>query len=219
VGHSKDSDAALDFFAEKRTKNKKGVTIPSQIRYVHYFAQYCQLKRLNVLSPGKTTLFVNTVTFHGLPKNLGPSELYFTIAHPYSETHRTKLNSSKICSANIDKHNKIVTWDISKLLVPVEEDVQFVFNKKTKLGKEKLIQVWINTRYVELERVVDPNGDYVQRILFPKDALDKACKDKKNKIFDADFQLEITFADTAMSGQVKQLELAGKPFPIPGASK
>jgi len=219
VGHSKTADQALDFFAEKRTKNKKGVTIPSQIRYVHYWDKYCQLKRAHQLAPGKVTLFLNTVIFHGIPKNMGPSVLYFTIAHPYSdEPRRTKLNSNKISHAFIDKGAKKVIWDFSKFLVPVEEDVQFVFYKKTKVGKEKLLQIWLNTRYEELERVQSftDSNEYVARIAFKKDDQDKACKDKKHKLFDADFAVEFQFADTPMSLQIKQIELAGKTFPIPG---
>lgn len=44
-GYSVDSDHSLKHFGDVRTSNSKGVTIPSQIRYVHYFDKYVKLKR------------------------------------------------------------------------------------------------------------------------------------------------------------------------------
>ncbi len=39
-GFSADGVAALEYYADKRTYNHKGVTIPSQARYVFYFDRY-----------------------------------------------------------------------------------------------------------------------------------------------------------------------------------
>lgn len=36
----KKAEDALAFYAYARTKNNKGVTIPSQIRYIHYFEKF-----------------------------------------------------------------------------------------------------------------------------------------------------------------------------------
>mmetsp|Transcript_5341 Transcript_5341/g.4922 ORF Transcript_5341/g.4922 Transcript_5341/m.4922 type:complete len:192 (+) Transcript_5341:786-1361(+) len=36
---------AMKYYAMIRTKNKKGITIPSQIRYVHYFEHFLELRK------------------------------------------------------------------------------------------------------------------------------------------------------------------------------
>ena len=41
LGVFQDPCECMKFYAEKRTNNSKGVTIPSQRRFVHYFAELC----------------------------------------------------------------------------------------------------------------------------------------------------------------------------------
>jgi len=64
---------ALTFYAAMRTYNQKGVTIPSQIRYVHYFAESLQ----NTYEP--KTVLLNKIIFHTLPKVVHLSDINFTV--------------------------------------------------------------------------------------------------------------------------------------------
>jgi len=195
---------------------KKGVTIPSQIRYVLYFARYCHLKRNRLPTPYKTTLFLQGIIFHGIPKGADES-LFFIIATPYSNPQKDKLNSLKHLKVEpfIDKSVKKVYWDLSKFLIPVEDDVQMVFFQKTRLGQAKLFQVWFNTRWQDLTR---PTPESDPCLLVPKSMLDKACKDTKHKQFDEGFALQLDFTDTAMSGLVKEMELRGEQVKVGSSS-
>jgi hypothetical protein len=53
----------MTFYAAMRTYNRKGVTIPSQIRYIYYYEHF-----LKYGMPPKRTLFITSVVLHGIPK-------------------------------------------------------------------------------------------------------------------------------------------------------
>jgi phosphatidylinositol-3,4,5-trisphosphate 3-phosphatase/dual-specificity protein phosphatase PTEN len=209
VGHSTTAKASLDFFAERRTKNNKGVTIPSQKRFVKYFAKYCALKRINKPCPGRTTLFLSKIVMLGIPKGMG-RDFFFLIKQNGGGFQRAKYDSNKLVPCYVDNSKKQVTWDLSKLIIPLEENVLFVFKAKKPITgqQEKFAQCWINTRWEDLDKEEDDQDPYLE---LPKTQLDKACKDvKKHKIFDENFAIRIHFSETPMSSRVKELELAGQ---------
>eukprot|EP00457_Paulinella_chromatophora_P001792 gb/GEZN01001794.1/.p1 GENE.gb/GEZN01001794.1/~~gb/GEZN01001794.1/.p1 ORF type:complete len:877 (+),score=112.48 gb/GEZN01001794.1/:93-2723(+) len=209
VGHSPIAKEALDFFAERRTKNHKGVTIPSQARFVKYFANYCKLKREGKAAPGRTTLFLSKIVMHGIPKATS-GDFFFILKQNGGAVQRPKYDSNKLVPASVDKVAKKIIWDLTKLLIPVEENFLIVFKAKKPITgqQEKFAQCWLNTRWEDLDKDAEDQDPY---IVIPKSQLDKACKDvKKHKLFDENFAIQIFFSETPISGRVKELELAGK---------
>jgi phosphatidylinositol-3,4,5-trisphosphate 3-phosphatase/dual-specificity protein phosphatase PTEN len=66
-------EEALDFYAAMRTENKKGVTIPSQIRYVKYFHE-------SLITPfALRPLLLQRLVFHTLPKTGSAADVNFTV--------------------------------------------------------------------------------------------------------------------------------------------
>lgn len=63
IGMFENAQEALNFYGHARTKNGKGVTIPSQIRYVHYYGQYLAEKREYV----PTTKIFKSIKLKGIP--------------------------------------------------------------------------------------------------------------------------------------------------------
>ena len=66
------SEESMTFYAAMRTYNRKGVTIPSQIRYIRYYEHF-----LKCGMPPPRTLIVHSVILHGIPKVPSKSEYPF----------------------------------------------------------------------------------------------------------------------------------------------
>lgn len=216
AGMEPSSTAALSTFAQSRTKNGKGVTIPSQARYVHYFDKYCRLKRTGKRLPGKTTLVLQNVYLHDalLQSNstivfsvTQRSEDMTVLAQPYNNEDRPIWKKS----------SRSLKWDMHKYTLALNDDVLFEFFEKTISGsKVKLFQFWFNTRMCEM-KFSDRPEDPEPRLIFEKHELDKAVKDTKHKGYSPDFRVELVFALTCLSGIVKSHELNEKvddPLPL-----
>ena len=88
------ASAALDLFAAERTQNKKGVTIPSQIRYVYYFEKW--LKEPKGTFPDSRRVRIRKMTMMTIPKQAKAKsvDVWFTITN---ETQKLTYSSrSKI---------------------------------------------------------------------------------------------------------------------------
>ncbi|PZC81063.1 phosphatidylinositol 3,4,5-trisphosphate 3-phosphatase and dual-specificity protein phosphatase PTEN isoform X1 [Helicoverpa armigera] len=184
------ADEALKFYGTKRTHDEKGVTIPSQRRYVEYYAalitsglQYSATKvhiRELVMSPPPT-----------LNGGTCSPELTVSQAQPSFKTpsgcHDVRRDEGAI---------RVFLTHCTPLNGDVRVDV---YNKpKMKMRKEKLFHFWFNTFFVAAgvgaERVPalddSPNLEAF-KLTLNKWQLDEAHKDKQHKHYSADFKVEL----------------------------
>ncbi|XP_066596534.1 phosphatidylinositol 3,4,5-trisphosphate 3-phosphatase and dual-specificity protein phosphatase PTEN isoform X2 [Prorops nasuta] len=129
---------ALNFYGTKRTHDRKGVTIPSQRRYVGYYAKLIQ----EGLNYQPATLILRQIQLDPVPIfNGGQGYLYFVISESNnrvfsSELYEIRKGMHSICMSL--QHNVAITGDIR---------VDF-FNRPKMKRKEKLFHFWFNTFFV-----------------------------------------------------------------------
>lgn len=179
------SQEALNFYGHARTKNGKGVTIPSQIRFVHYYGQYLQEGKLY----RATTKIFKKIRMVGIPKfNNGTCVPYFTIRQGPGQV---KIYQSKTWTGiSKDQREAVLHIEPSS---PVCGDIKVEFFHKTSTGKDKMCNIWFNTFFVKDDKMIAH-----------KATIDKANKDKKHKVFPESFSIECIF-ETAQ-GEVELYE-------------
>jgi len=182
---------ALTFYAAMRTYNQKGVTIPSQIRYVHYFEE-------SLRSPVETkTLLLNRITFHTIPKVAHIPDINFhvnvgkTLVFTYKDYEdKVKKEDPKKRMKKNEEQEDTVYFECGN--VPLHGDVKVEFSDKS----AKLFAFWVCTSFVKENRVV-----------LKKEELDKANKDSSHKAFHQNFRVELVFS-----------ELSSNDLPLPPSS-
>ncbi|XP_043275823.1 phosphatidylinositol 3,4,5-trisphosphate 3-phosphatase and dual-specificity protein phosphatase PTEN isoform X3 [Venturia canescens] len=129
---------ALNFYGTKRTHDRKGVTIPSQRRYVGYYATLVQ----EGLNYQPVTLVLRQIQLDPVPNfNGGQGCFHFVI----SESNK-KVFSSKIYD---------VRKGMSSMCIPLDQTVALTgdirvdfFNRPKVKRKEKMFHFWFNTFFV-----------------------------------------------------------------------
>ena len=182
------ADSALFYFGEERTKNAKGVTIPSQMRYVHYYEQL--LRRGSVQPYTYQITHIRFVTVPCFDNALvgGGCDPYFQVqlfwAGEDMEVKRKKIYEYKKRVKKVrhfKKDERFVDLDCSSHNLLVRGDVKILFYDKDKYNADdKMFHCWFHTGFIE--------NNY---LCFEKSVIDKACKDKENRKFDSNFKLEI----------------------------
>ena len=175
------ANECLQYYGMMRAENGKGVTIPSQIRYVNYFEK---ILKLNMEHPIKfIKKCIKKIRMFTLPKFHGSYTPFFKI-----ENNNNEYNSEKK-KTEFKKQdlNAVVDFDIEKGFI-VQGDVRVIFyrNKLITKKKENIFKFWFNTNFI-------PNDCNIYQ--FKKKEIDKAFKDKDCKYYSPAFLIEIHFID------------------------
>ena len=175
-------DECLQYYGMMRVENGKGVTIPSQMRYVEYFEKIFKDNMEHPIPFVKK--IIKKLRMYTLPmfhKSYTPS---FVITN----NGKTYKSGKKKVAVEGDDFDAIIDFDIDKDKgFAVEGDVYIAFYRVNIIGqKEKTFKFWFNTNFI-------PNNSNVYE--FKKKDIDKACKDKNSKYYRPGFKIEVIFSD------------------------
>ncbi|KAH8376989.1 hypothetical protein KR093_002565, partial [Drosophila rubida] len=184
----KTADEALAWYDEKRTKDGKGVTIPSQRRYVQYYSNLIPDVRYKV-----TSLYVCEIRFADF-HILGTVECSIS---EMQDSATENVKSQRLQSWPIDfQKSSILDISSSPLLVSGDIKIELRYPKKKK-EEDKICQVWMNTFFVQSNADCETDGTNVRYIyIFNKSEIDGAHKDKN---FSEDFKISIVFEEVKRS--------------------
>ena len=170
----------LQYYGMMRAENGKGVTIPSQIRYVNYFEKIIKEKMPHPVVFIKK--IITKIRMFTLP-------MFHKVYTPYFKIENNGMEySSEKKKTDFKKEDifALVDFDIEKGFL-VEGDVKVTFYRDKLLKKkENIFKFWFNTNFI-------PNDCNIYQ--FNKEEIDKACKDKECKYYSPGFKIEIHFID------------------------
>ena len=170
--------ACLKYYGLMRVENGRGVTVPSQIRYVYYFESFMKNNiaypiEYNVVYITKIRM-ITVPPFSKIGSYCCPT---FTIENGDLSFKWSDRNKKK---DGYPEMTPSVDFELPERF-EVKGDVKIQFEHMQTLGRELMCKLWFNTIFV-------PESG---KLVFPKTIIDRACKDTACKKFKDRFAIEI----------------------------
>ena len=182
---------AIEAFGQVRTDDGKGITIPSQKRYVGYYEKVLR-DELRLRTPAYQITSLKIYTTPNFD-TLGGCDPYIMIYRQVFREGQSEL--ATLCSTREKNQHycKASVVDLSAVIrerrTRVAGDVLVELWDYDLAGDDFMCKFWFNTLFIPKSNT----------LIFTKDQIDKANQDKKNQFFDQSFKVEITFADFTVS--------------------
>ena len=176
------AEECLLYYGLMRVGTVKGVTVPSQIRYVHYFES---ILKNNISHPITfKNICIRKVKMYTIPK-IGKKKFTpnFTVENNGKNIKYNDINKKRDSYSTSNYDLSFIEFPMNIAGLAVCGDVKFQFYQWQMFKKEKLFKFWFNTNFLP------SNGVYEIK----KEGIDKACKDKKCKVYKEDFKIEIEY--------------------------
>ena len=176
------ADECMKYYGLMRVGAEKGVTIPSQKRYVNYFE--CIIKNKIPTPLTYKSVCIKSLKIYTIPNfsKFGAScTPTFTIKNgskvlKYSEYQKKKTYD---CLSY-----KSISFPLNIPGFSVAGDVLITFYHIQFFGNAKMFKFWFNTNFLPQKGILE----------IEKKNLDKAFKDKENKLFSPDFKVEMEYS-------------------------
>ena len=176
------AEECLLYYGLMRVGTVKGVTVPSQIRYVHYFESILKNKIPHPISFKR--IMIRKVKMYTIPK-IGKKKLVtiFTIENQGKTVKYSDINKKKETYTVTNYDLPFLEFPMNITGLAVQGDVKFTFFQVQLLKNEKMFKFWFNTNFLPERGIYE----------IKKEGIDKACKDKKCKVYKEDFKIEIEY--------------------------
>jgi len=176
------ADEVLQYYGSVRTQDQKGVTIPSQRRYVDYYAAMMHEK----LQYNPVKMYLTSIVIDPLPQlaSLGQLEGYIqfevrqTSVRPFSsDVYLVKRTDGRI---NIELQNPLLIVGDVKIdfTQKIKLDIMNIMGRPRYVSNGKLFHFWVNTFFIDQHRSTHLTHDSTVSVPRPQPNLQPAAESK-----------------------------------------